>query len=100
MSHDDLHGRPHLLTPNDRNRNDRNPLDDPNKRVPRIPRKPEDPNNPQKPPRFRVPSWIWWILLAGLLIWNILALANPFSTGSIVVDYSDFVEPGAGGQRQ
>lgn len=91
MSHDDLPGRPHLLTPNDRNRNDRNPLDDPNKRVPRIPsRKPEDPNNPQKP-RLRIPSWVWWILLAGLLIWNILALANPFSTGSTVVNYSAFL---------
>ena len=90
MSHDDLHGRPLLLTPNDRNRNDRNPLDDPNKRVPRIPRKPDDPNNSGKQ-RFRPPAWVWWILLAGLLIWNILALANPFSTGSTVVNYSDFI---------
>ncbi|MDQ6602833.1 MAG: ATP-dependent zinc metalloprotease FtsH, partial [Chloroflexota bacterium] len=92
MSHDDLHGRPHLLTPNNRERkpNDRNPLDDPNKRVPRIPRKSEDPNSPNKS-RFRPPAWVWWILLAGLLVWNILALANPFATGSIAIGYSDFL---------
>ncbi len=88
MSHDDLRGRPHLLTP--KNTNDRNPLDDPNKRVPRIPRKTEDPNDPNKS-RFRIPRWAGWVLLAGLLIWNILALANPFSTGSIAVNYSDFL---------
>src|SRR4051812_21517846 len=88
MPHDDLHGRPHLLTPN--NRNSRNPLDDPNKRVPRTPRQ-DDPNNGNKSPRVRIPGWIWWILLAGLLIWNILALANPFAAGPTVVTYTDFV---------
>ncbi|MHB8645499.1 MAG: ATP-dependent zinc metalloprotease FtsH [Thermomicrobiales bacterium] len=88
MSHDDPRGRPLLLTP--KNSNDRNPLDDPNKRVPRIPRKTEDPNTPNKP-RFRIPRWAGWVLLAGLLIWNIFALANPFSTASTAVNYSDFL---------
>jgi cell division protease FtsH len=89
MSLDDRIGRPHLFTPNDRN--GRNPLDDPNKRVPRVPRKTDDPNNPNNKPRLRVPGWIWWILLAGLLIWNIFALANPFAAGPSSVTYSDFI---------
>jgi cell division protease FtsH len=89
MSLDDRIGRPHLFTPNDRN--SRNPLDDPNKRVPRIPRKTDDPNNPNNKPRMRVPGWVWWILLAGLLIWNIFALANPFAAGPSSVTYSDFL---------
>jgi cell division protease FtsH len=88
MPHDDLHGRPHLLTPN--NRNSRNPLEDPNKRVPRTPRQ-DDPNNGNKSPRLRIPGWVWWLLLAGLLIWNILALANPFAAGPTAVTYTDFV---------
>src|ERR1051326_8181952 len=80
-------GRPLAFTPN--NRNSRGPLDDPNKRVPKIPNQP--PGSGEKPPRFRVPSWVWWLLLAGLLIWNILALANPFSTGRTTIVYSDFI---------
>ncbi len=88
MSQDDLHGRPSLLNQN--NRDSRNPLDDPNKRVPRVPRQTDDPNNQNKP-RFRVPGWVWWILLAGLLLWNIFALANPFATGRSALNYSDFI---------
>ena len=38
-----------------------------------------------------MPGWVWWILLAGLLIWNIFALANPFAAGPSTVNYSDFV---------
>ncbi len=101
MSHDDQVGRPLLLTPNKRNDRDRdrnnpnngntpNPLDDPNKRVPRVPRKSDDPNDGNKS-RFRPPAWVWWVLLAGLLIWNIFALANPFATGRTNVTYSDFL---------
>ncbi|MGI8856998.1 MAG: ATP-dependent zinc metalloprotease FtsH [Thermomicrobiales bacterium] len=89
MSLDDRIGRPHLFTPNDRN--SRNPLDDPNKRVPRVPRKSDDPNGPGNKPRFRVPGWVWWILLAGLLIWNILALTNPFTAGPTSINYSGFL---------
>ena len=87
MNHDDRPGRPLYLTP--KNRDSRNALDDPNKRVPKIPSQPPGSNNNQ--PRFRIPGWVWWILLAGLLIWNILALANPFSTGRTAINYSDFI---------
>src|SRR5215471_4088457 len=89
MSTDDLSGRPYYLTPPSNNRNNRGPLDDPNKRVPKIPNQPPGPNDNR--PRVRIPGWVWWILLAGLLVWNILALANPFTTGRASVAYSDFI---------
>src|SRR3954469_3327409 len=89
MPIDDHHGRPVYLTPPSNNKNNRGPLDDPNKRVPKIPNQPPGPNDNR--PRMRIPGWVWWILLAGLLVWNILALANPFSAGRSPVAYSDFI---------
>ena len=92
MATDDPRGRPHFLTPPPRNPNNRNPLDDPSKRVPKIPPKTDDPNGGDGQRRFwPPPAWMWWILLAGLLIWNILALANPFAAGRVSVAYSDFI---------
>ena len=100
MSHEGLTPRPLSLngrpddannrnSRNPRNSNGRNPLDDPNKRVPRTPR--TEGGGDDKPPRFRLPSWVGWAVLAALLIWNIVALANPFTPARPDVTYSDFL---------
>ncbi len=93
MAHEDVTPRPLFLSNDPRNTNNGrpNPLDDPNKRVPRVPRGPSDNDPNAKGPRFRFPGWVGWIVLAALLIWNIVALTNPFTPARPEVTYSDFV---------
>ncbi len=84
--------RPLYLTPPGNDRNGRGPLDDPNKRVPRVPRQGDSGGDGKdNKPGFRLPPWVWWVLLAGLLLWNIVAIANPFAPTRTEVTYSDFV---------
>lgn len=92
MPHEDLMPRPLFLSNDPRNNKRNNPLDDPNKRVPRVPRGNELPSDPNaNGPRFRIPGWAGWIVLAALLIWNIVALTNPFTPAHPDVTYSDFI---------
>ena len=51
--------------------------------------------NPQGPdqqkPKFRI-SILWWLVLAGLLIWNLLTYLSRGMPVSVSIPYSTFVE--------
>jgi cell division protease FtsH len=49
-----------------------------------------DPQQDQTPPGPRI-HWIWWIILAALLIWNLLIFIPGQSTPSATLPYSTFL---------
>jgi cell division protease FtsH len=68
----------------------------PTPRSPLVPT-PQDPksphsSSPQLPPRPLLPSWAWWLLLAGTLIWNLYALFAPKTAPTVALPYTTFVQ--------
>jgi cell division protease FtsH len=51
---------------------------------------PQNPNPQQPPPRISMLSWLWWIILAALLIWNAMALL-PQGQPRVDLPYGDFI---------
>ena len=43
------------------------------------------------PPRRLMPTWLWWTLLAGLLVWNVYALLVPKAPPAANLSYTDFL---------
>jgi cell division protease FtsH len=63
----------------------------------RPPGSPQRPNNQDAPggpggtPRRFLPSWLWWVVLAGLLAWNAYALLVPKAPPAAALNYTDFL---------
>jgi cell division protease FtsH len=73
---------------------------------PRTPEKPTPPTpngnkptlpEPQKP---LVPAWVWWVLFAALLIWNVVAFLVPHGEPTIQLSYSSFLQQVQAGNVQ
>src|SRR5712692_1997355 len=54
------------------------------------------PNPPSSPsgstPRPVIPGWIWWVILAVLLAWNVLTFFAPRGAPTIPLPYSTFLD--------
>jgi len=49
------------------------------------------PGPPEQPsPRPRVP-WLWWALLAALVVWNVLGIVLHTGTNAVEISYSEFL---------
>jgi len=48
---------------------------------------------PPRPPASRplLPNWVWWAVLAALLVWNAYALLVPKAPPSLSLSYTDFL---------
>ena len=46
---------------------------------------------PQLPEKPRIPRWVWWLVMLGLIVWNIW-LFRPQSQSEATIPYSAFLE--------
>jgi cell division protease FtsH len=54
---------------------------------------PDKSNRPNFP---RIPGWIWWVILIGLIVWNVF-LFRPTSQPEVTIPYSVFLSEVTGG---
>ncbi|MDA8215994.1 MAG: ATP-dependent zinc metalloprotease FtsH [Dehalococcoidales bacterium] len=71
--------------------NPRNPLKGPEGSDPR-----GSPGTPSRGPL--IPTWVWWALLAAMLVWNGYALFAPQTPPTVSISYTDFLAKVRAGQ--